>query len=63
MNFRALMAIITGSVTLYLVFFYDATLVTHLEEDVRLEAGEASQYFGLCAIIFSLTSPIVGQIQ
>jgi len=25
------MAIVTGAVTLYLVFFYDATLVTHLE--------------------------------
>ena len=31
MNFRAIMAIMTGAVTLYLVFFYDATLVTHLE--------------------------------
>jgi hypothetical protein len=31
MNFRAIMAIVTGAVTLYLVFFYDATLVTHLE--------------------------------
>jgi predicted MFS family arabinose efflux permease len=30
LNFRAFMAIITGAVTLYLVFFYDATLVTHL---------------------------------
>jgi len=30
-NFRAIMAIVTGAVTLYLVFFYDATLVTHLE--------------------------------
>ena len=63
MNFRAIMAIVTGAVTLYLVFFYDATLVTHLEEDVHLAPGLASQYFGVCAVIFSLTSPVVGYIQ
>jgi hypothetical protein len=29
---------------------------------VHLKPGIASQYFGICAIVFSLTSPIVGYI-
>jgi MFS family permease len=63
MNFRALMAIITASVTLYLVFFFDATLVTHLQIDVGLDVSLASQYYAVCVLVFSLTSPVVGYIH
>ncbi len=61
-TFRVIMAVITGIVTLIMVFFLDVTLIIHLKDDLGLNETQGGYFFASNALLFTFTSPVIGYI-
>ena len=58
-NHRVRMAVLSGTIGVIFMFFYDSILTEHLV-NIGIDKGETGFFFGLVSLVYALSSLLIG---